>query len=89
MLNHSADIQNLMGFSNVTLYPSSLAAQQTRNTEPMLIQCWVTVFDADPTLKQHWLGVPCLLGGWVWGSFNPLTAKLFNLNFHSLEIVSR
>ena len=22
-------------------------------------------------------------------SFNPLTAKLFNLNFHSLEVVSR
>ena len=29
---------------------------------PMLFQCWSTVFDAAPTLKQHWLNAPCLLG---------------------------
>ena len=28
----------------------------------MLFQCWPTVFDAGPTLKQLWVNVPCLLG---------------------------
>ena len=36
--------------------------QQTRDIEPLLVQCWFTVHDADPTLNQHWLNVSCLLG---------------------------
>ena len=28
---------------------------------PMLFQCWISVFDAGPTFKQHWVDVPCLL----------------------------
>ena len=28
----------------------------------MLFQCWPTVFDAGPTLTQHWVNAPCLLG---------------------------
>ena len=32
------------------------------NTMLMLFQCWATVFDAGPTLQQHWISVPCLLG---------------------------
>ena len=28
----------------------------------MLVQCWATVYDAWPTLAQHWVNVPCLLG---------------------------
>ena len=28
----------------------------------MLFQCWPIVFDAGPTLKQHWVKAPCLLG---------------------------
>ena len=28
---------------------------------PMLFQCWPSVFDAGPTLKQHWVNAPCLL----------------------------
>ena len=31
--------------------------QQTRGIEPMLFQCWSTVYDGGPTLKQHWLNV--------------------------------
>ena len=27
----------------------------------MLFQCWPTVFEVGPTLKQHWLIVSCLL----------------------------
>ena len=29
--------------------------------EPLLFQCWSTVYDAGPTLNQQWLNVSCLL----------------------------
>ena len=34
----------------------------------MLFQCWPTVFDAGPTLKQHWVNAPCILeiDKWQW-----------------------
>ena len=49
----------------------------------MLIQCGPIVYDAGskPELGQ------CLVFGGL--TLNPLTAKLFNLNFHPLEVVSR
>ena len=28
----------------------------------MLFYCWADVQDDDPTLKQHWVNVLCLLG---------------------------
>ena len=28
----------------------------------MLFQCWPSVVDDGPTLKQHWVNVPCLPG---------------------------
>ena len=28
----------------------------------MLFQCWPTICDAGPTLKQHWVNDACLLG---------------------------
>ena len=37
--------------------------QQTQNIQAMLVQCWPGVFDAGPTLHQHWLNVSWLLGG--------------------------
>ena len=53
-------------------------------------------YDGGPTLNQHCLNVSRLLGNchhhWRQSqhqSLNPLAAKLFNLNFHPLEIVSR
>ena len=36
-------------------------SQQTQDIEPMLFQCRTTICDADPTLKQHWFNVLCLL----------------------------
>ena len=33
-----------------------------RGIHPELFQCWHTVFEAGPTLKQHWVNSPCLLG---------------------------
>ena len=41
----------------------TLIAQQTRGIHPMVFQSWHTVCDAGPTLKQHWVNAPCLLGG--------------------------
>ena len=45
-------------------------SQQTRGIHPMMFQCWHTVFDAGPTLKQNWVNAPCLLGiytaFWLW-----------------------
>ena len=37
----------------------SMGSQQTRDVQPMLVQCWPTVFDAGPTLFQHWVNVSC------------------------------
>ena len=34
---------------------------QTRNVEPMLVQCWSTVYDAGPTMNQHRLNVSLLV----------------------------
>ena len=39
--------------------------QQTRDIDPMLDQCWSTVYDAGPTLIQHRVDVSCLLGSGV------------------------
>ena len=39
-----------------------LHSQKTRGVHPMLAQCWPTVFDAGPTLHQHWLNFSCSLG---------------------------
>ena len=38
------------------------APQQTPAIFPILFQCWPNVFDVGPTLKQHRVIVPCLLG---------------------------
>ena len=35
-----------------------LTSQETRNAEPMLIQCWPRVEDSGPTLNQHRFNVP-------------------------------
>ena len=37
-------------------------SQQTRDIDLMLDQCWATVYDAGPTLVQHWVDVSCLPG---------------------------
>ena len=37
-------------------------SQKTRDIDPMLDQCWATVYDAGPILVQHWVDGPCLPG---------------------------
>ena len=39
-----------------------ILTQQTRDIEPMLVQCWASVVDDGPALNQHWVNVSCLLG---------------------------
>ena len=41
--------------------------QQTRDIDPMLVQCWASVVDDGPTLNQHWVNVSttCLLASEV------------------------
>ena len=41
---------------------SRSASQCARSVEPVLLQCWLTVCDAGPTLYKHWLYVSRLLG---------------------------
>ena len=35
---------------------------QMRGVHPMLFQCWASIEDGGPTLKQHWVRVSCVLG---------------------------
>ena len=61
---------------------TSWATHQKQETDPMLVQCWATVYDAGPTLAQHrvrvsWLMATtgrCVISTWhacvrvnVWG----------------------
>ena len=39
-----------------------VTSQQTRDIQPMLFQCWPTVEDGGPALKQHWVDDSRLLG---------------------------
>ena len=47
---------------------SAVCFAQARGIHPMLFKCWPIVFDAGPSLKQHWVYVPCFptasLCGW-------------------------
>ena len=51
------------GRGNASQSGCQQSGQQTRDIQPMLYQCWSTVYDAGPTLVHHWVDVSCLLGG--------------------------
>ena len=51
------------------------APQQTRAIYPIILQCWPNVFAVGPTLKQHWVIVPCLLPPLCWWRFAPPIAR--------------
>ena len=53
-------------------------SQQTRVTDPMLVQCWSTVYDGCPALNQHWADVSWLLRS-QWVSFVLLHGSLLIL----------
>ena len=72
---------------------------------PMFLWCWANVIGGTPPLNQHCIDIACMecivqqlpsAGEWNHFAMNtniikfiPLTAKLFNLNFHPLKVVSR
>ena len=41
------------GRNNKSIPPEGI--QETRVTDPSLVQCWSTVYDAGPTLNQQWV----------------------------------
>ena len=47
----------------------------------MPFQCWSTVFDAGPTLKQHWVNASCFLGSiimWLSTQWSTIGYSLFS-----------
>ena len=75
--------------------------QQTRGIHPMLFQCWASVEDGVPALKQLWVNAPCLLGRmlslrlvvfskpWCFSSYDSLSLLIIiqkNLQSESVNI---
>ena len=52
--------------TNCLYYPRFIppAIQQTPYVDPMLVECWATVFDVGPTLNQHWFKALCPPARW-------------------------
>ena len=47
---------------NESEFKMSCITQLTRDIDPMLAKCRPTVYDAEPTLNEHWVNVSYLLG---------------------------
>ena len=63
------------------LYITFRTTQQTRDVDPMLVQCWSIVYDAGPTLNQHWVDGSCLLGN----SHLTLSSLTLHCHLHPLQ----
>ena len=62
LLNHSKDLNlysSTFTWSDDLGLTTAIMWYQTRNINPMLGQCWPSVYDAGPTLAQHWFNVLC------------------------------
>ena len=57
-------------------------AQQTRGIDPKLFQCWHTIFDAGPTLKQHWVKY-LVFAGWCLNAISML--NIYSNKFYYIE----
>ena len=53
----------------IIFFQCELSTRLTRDANPMLMHCWVSVADAEPTVIQHWVSVSCLRGGGGGGKF--------------------
>ena len=65
--------------------------QQTLHIDPMLDQCWLTVYDVEPTLVQHWVYVSCLLGNHHYLKtetfiYHIITHPMYTLGFADVEL---
>ena len=85
---------SLMGYcclwrSNIWLLalPVGLLDYVCVRSFPRLVGCWSRVRELPGT--QHTQDVESMFSKRPSSAINPLTAKLFNLNFHPLEVVSR
>ena len=56
-------------------YDESHHSKRARDVQPLLVQCWAIVYDAGPTLHQHWLNVRCLWNGLKHCRFAPSLPK--------------
>ena len=60
-------------------------SQQTRHVDPMFFYCWADVADGEPTLKQHWINVSCLMGWGRYYSWIPTNQAFIKENDNSLS----
>ena len=59
-------IRESFGDTAVSSYLTSYMAEAlpaTRDVDPMLVWCWPSVRDDEPTLKQNWVNIVCCLAG--------------------------
>ena len=54
-VTHAASSEKLFKSRNVVF-------KEPRGIYSMLFQCWASVGDGVPTLKQHWVNASCMLG---------------------------
>ena len=50
--------------------------QLAQYIKPIFDRCWSIVYDAGPTLGQHWLDISCLLASWVVVSTSAFHARV-------------
>ena len=59
-------------------------SRQTRDINLVLVQCWTSVADAEPTLFQHCIYISCLLG-----SLYPIERKMLSQCWFDVEPASK
>ena len=62
-----------------TLYLNGVI-RESRNVEPMVVWCWISVTDGGPTSTQHCFNVSCLLGYW-----NPCQVEMRRIKLTGLH----
>ena len=56
----------------------TVPSQQTRVIDPMLVQCWLIVYDAGPTLNQHCVDASCVLVRPMWHAIDVTASSAVN-----------
>ena len=69
-----------VGVPRLGQLPSApIITQHARVTNPLMVQCWSSFYDAGPTLTHQWMNVSCLLGTQL-----PVQWRLFFLQYFIL-----
>ena len=62
-INHWPDVHSIWDYCQwCSRDIEPMQQHQTQDVYSMLVQCWPDIYDVDPTLKQHWVNISCLLG---------------------------